>query len=450
MKKYCTTMKVKVFLVFTSLMIVSIFFSFLIMQTIGKKIVQDELTENQQGVANTFINIKDETNLSLESIIPLIDNPSYQFLYFNEDEMDLLKERLLKGVIEEHQSLILADLENSENTMRTVITEKGFLPRTVIKNQEEYLLILMDEQIVVNTIVHRPIGISLLIAAGIGFVLMLVGARQLAKPVQKLSNGLNQVANGNFDIELPEKGHDEISLISIQFNKMVKELRAIVYLRRDFMNNICHELKTPLASIQGFAKLLQYDELTTQQRVEYTQIISEEAERLSKLTVNILNLSKLDNQLILEEVETFNLAEEVRKVFLMLEPLWLEKELHFDLELDEVEIAGCRELIVQVLLNLLSNAIKFSTYQGALDVSLVKNQQQVLLMIKDNGHGMSLETQQRLFEPFYQGDTAHNEAGHGLGMSIVKRIVTLHHGTISVESEEGIGTCILVELPIEQ
>ena len=434
---------------FVIVTIISTSLSYVIMQYVGKHVVKDELNENQQAVAQTLQSIKAETQLEFEKLIKLVDNPLYNFLLI-DDEGEVLSnanENILNQLSKADIKKIIAINQTKDNQIMSLNQNESIFPMTYIKSIDEHIFIFMNEKTIASTFIHRPIGFALSIALLIGILLNFFGAKYVSRPIQKLSKGLEQVGQGKFDIELPVRSHDEIGKMMQRFNEMAKELRGIVYLRRDFMNNICHELKTPLASIQGFARLLQSEELTAQQRYEYTQIISEEAERLSTLSVDLLNLSRLENQTILEEVERFNLAEEIRKVFLLLEPLWSPKDLQYELELNEIEIMGSKELLIQVVLNLFSNAIKFSTYQGKLEIYLDETEKDVIFKIKDTGEGMSEETQARIFEAFYQGETSHHKEGHGIGLSLVKRIVTLHQGTIEIESQLKKGTLVTVKLP---
>jgi signal transduction histidine kinase len=231
---------------------------------------------------------------------------------------------------------------------------------------------------------------------------------------------------------------------------MTKELKGIEYLRKDFISSVSHEFKTPIASIQGFAKLLQNNDLTEEERQEYTQIIIEETTRMSKLSSNILNLSRLENQGMIENKTIFSLDEQIRKSILLLELEWCEKNIDFDIELDPVQFIGDEELLQQVWINLLSNAIKFSNENGKIVVRLYQVESMVKVKIIDTGIGMDEEVQKRIFEKFYKADTAHSFEGNGLGLSLVKRIIDLCNGKIYLKSNPGKGTTFTVELPLEK
>jgi len=268
------------------------------------------------------------------------------------------------------------------------------------------------------------------------------------KPILKLSSATKEVAKGNFDVQVENNSDDEVGQLTKNFNKMIRELKSIEYLRKDFINSVSHEFKTPIASIQGFAKLLQKGNLSKEEEQEYADIIVEETTRLSKLSSNILRLSSLENQEMLEKKTVFSLDEQIRKIILLLEHKWSNKNIDFDIELDEIQYHGDEELLQQVWINLLDNAIKFSNTNSSIIVRLYRTASAAKLEISDTGIGMSEETMLRIFERFYQGDKAHSYDGNGLGLSLVKRILDLCNGSIHVKSKLHEGSTFTVELPV--
>ncbi|MPN28184.1 Alkaline phosphatase synthesis sensor protein PhoR [bioreactor metagenome] len=221
------------------------------------------------------------------------------------------------------------------------------------------------------------------------------------------------------------------------------------YLRKDFMSNVSHEFKTPIASIQGFVEIIKDNKLPPEKFNEYTDIIIEETKRLSNLSSNILRMSKLDNQFIQSRPTKFSLDEQLRKTILLFEEQWSSKNLDLDINLEKVSYEGDEELVQQIWINLIGNAIKFSYDNGSIHVSLKQKKQDLVVKIKDEGIGISEESKPRIFEKFYQGDASRSKSGNGLGLPIVKRIVEICNGTISFESKEGLGTCFTVTLPKE-
>lgn len=269
---------------------------------------------------------------------------------------------------------------------------------------------------------------------------------RVASPVASLRKATQQVAQGDFTVRLPVLGDDELSCLMRNFNDMVEALARTDYLQKDFISNVSHEFKTPIASIQGFAKLLQSPDLDEDSRQEYIGIIAEESERLSHLSRNLLRLSSLD-RLPTTEAAPFALDEQLRRVVVQLEPTWESKCIQWELDLSPTTITAHEELLAEVWINLISNAIKFSPQDGVLHISCYATDQ-AFVEITDHGCGMSEATQARIFERFYQGDTSHSHEGSGLGLCIAQKIVTQSGGDIHVRSTPGKGSTFRVTLPL--
>lgn len=273
---------------------------------------------------------------------------------------------------------------------------------------------------------------------------------RMLQPIFKINDAAKKVAKGDFTVRLDERSiAKEIEEIAVNFNVMVKELSNTETLRSDFIGNVSHEFKTPLAAIEGYAMLLQDERLSRAEQQEYTSRILENTGRLSRLTQSILSLSRLENQEIVLQKEWFQLDEQIRRVLLGYETRWEEKELTIDIGLDEVRFFGNKALLAQVWSNLFDNAIKFSKQGGTLSVSCRAEGGLVLVSVTDTGIGMSEEVIKHAFDKFYQGDRSHAGKGSGLGLALVKRIVSLCGGNVAIESREGAGTKISVSLHIE-
>ncbi len=291
----------------------------------------------------------------------------------------------------------------------------------------------------------------LMVALCILFALVLTlgfGGQKL-RPIHKVNDAMKRVSQGDFSIRLDEReGDGEIRELMASYNHMAEELSSIEMFRTDFINNFSHEFKTPIVSIRGFARQLERDDLTDEQRREYTRIIATESERLANMSANVLLLTKLENQQIVTDKTRYRLDEQIRGCILLLEKQWEEKELELKLDLDELEYEGNEEMMSHVWVNLLSNAVKFSPEGGVLEAGCMRVQDFIVVRIADHGSGMDAETQARIFEKFYQGDSAHATEGNGLGLSLVKRIVDLHGGKIAVTSAPGQGATFEVYLPV--
>lgn len=287
------------------------------------------------------------------------------------------------------------------------------------------------------------------IAAGVfvsSFLIFWI-SRHFFAPIEALNAAISHVASGNFDVRLPEEaGNYTICQMNRNFNKMARELNSIEMLQSGFIQNVSHEIKTPLAAIEGYAALLEAASLPGELG-KYTRRIVESSRKLSSLTGNILKLSRLEKQEIIPEKAWFSLDEQLRESVLSLEPLWSGKDLEIDIDLPPAGYYGNADLLWQVWTNLLSNAIKFTPEGGFIQVSLSQRDCGVSVQIRDTGIGMTPEVQKHMFEKFYQGERSRNIEGNGLGLPLVQRIVNLCGGRVRAESQEGKGTRFEVWLP---
>lgn len=303
------------------------------------------------------------------------------------------------------------------------------------------------DQIGSTAIIYLIIG--LIVSTIIGTFLAFPVGHFLLKPLNQLIHATRQVSKGNFDVKAKEINHKfGVGELIKSFNTMTSELSSIEMLRTDFISNVSHEFKTPITSIKGFAKILQNENLSKEQRQEYTNIIIEESTRLSNLSSNILKISKLEHQNIVEKKRSFSLDEQIRRSILLLEHLWDDKDIKFNISFEELFYRGDEELLQHIWVNIINNAIKFSHKGNAIDLSLTKSDDKIVCQIKDYGIGMGEETKERIFEKFYQGDQSRSKEGNGLGLPLVKRILELYDGQIEVNSILDEGTRFTVILPL--
>lgn len=305
---------------------------------------------------------------------------------------------------------------------------------------------VFNSDIFVN--IGKSLRTALLLSMLLTILFVLVVLKQIVKPLKRLTEATKEVAIGNFDVQVKQTTDDELGILVMNFNKMAQELKNNEYLKKDFVSSVSHEFKTPIASISGFAKILKSNEIDDTTRGEYVQIIIDETERLSKLSSNLLRLSSLENQAIIEKIHNFSLDEQIRRVILLLEQNWSSKRIDLDLDLETIAFRGDEELLQQVWINLIDNAIKFSDKGTQLTIKATLINQFAVVEISDSGKGMDTGTVKRIFEKFYQGDRAHRTDGNGLGLSIVKRIVDLYEGEITCTSTIGQGTTFRIKLPL--
>lgn len=272
---------------------------------------------------------------------------------------------------------------------------------------------------------------------------------KMLQPILKINDAAKKVAKGDFSVRLDERSiAKEIVEIAVNFNVMVKELSNTETLRNDFVSNVSHEFKTPLSAIEGYTTLLQDESLTRQEQQAYIDRILENTSRLTRLTQSILSLSQLENQEIVLQREDFQLDEQIRRVLLGYESLWEDKRLAIDVNLDAVRFFGNQALLAQVWSNLIDNAIKFSRPGGTLSISCRETANSIRVSVRDTGIGMPEDVRLHAFDKFYQGDRSHAGTGSGLGLALVKRIVSLCGGDVVIQSKEGAGTEIIVALPV--
>ncbi len=285
----------------------------------------------------------------------------------------------------------------------------------------------------------------------IGTVLTFFMVHLPLRPIQTLIHAIQEVAKGNFQTKINIEHPKEFRDLSKSFNQMTDELASIELLRSDFINNFSHEFKSPIVSISGFARLIKSGNLSEEEQQEYLDIIILESSRLSELATNVLNLSKVESISLLTDFTHYNLSEQIRQCVVMLEAKWTQKNITFHLEdMEELYLIGNESLLTQVWTNLIDNAIKFSQENSEIAIMLTKDDSSAHIAIRDQGIGIEPEKQHYIFDKFYQADTSHAISGNGLGLSLVSRILELHHGSIAVESTPGSGSTFTVSLPLSQ
>lgn len=291
----------------------------------------------------------------------------------------------------------------------------------------------------------------LLVGAFMGSAIAFLVNRVFFEPIQKLKDGMNDVSDGDFTVKIDTNSPiNEVKELYDSFDLMVKELSATEILQSDFMSNVSHEIKTPVNAIEGYAMLLESEEITPEEQQEYVEKILFNTKRLSELVGNVLLLSKIDNQAIPKNEKKFRLDEQIRQSIMQLETKWTEKDIELDVELERTEFIGNATLLIHVWDNLINNAIKFNNHGGTVKLRLSSNADRVTFTIEDNGPGVSEDAIKHIFDKFYQADSSHRQEGNGLGLALVKRIVDLYEGDIKAENLPDTGCRFTVVLPAMQ
>lgn len=272
-------------------------------------------------------------------------------------------------------------------------------------------------------------------------------------PLHSMAEATGKVAKGDFSVYVPALHTadklDYLDVMILDFNKMVEELGSIETLKTDFVSNVSHEMKTPIAIIKNCAEMLQMEQVTEEAKVEYAETIENAAERLSNLISNILKLNKLENQSIMPELRDYDICRQLSECILQFEERWDEKELALETRIeDKAMVRADADLLELVWNNLISNAIKFTEKGGSVTISQTSDEDRMIVAVSDTGCGIAEENINHIFDKFYQGDTSHSKEGNGLGLAMVKRILELMDGDIQVVSEEGKGSTFTVTLPI--
>lgn len=277
--------------------------------------------------------------------------------------------------------------------------------------------------------------------------------RTVARPGKQIKLVLERLMNGDFEARIPEefltnRSYNYFGDIAASINLLASELSGVETLRTDFVANVSHELKTPLAVMQNYGTLLQQPELSDQKRLEYAKAITEASRRLANLITNILKLNKLENQQLFPALEEYDLGEQLCECLLQFEDAWEKKEINIETDVEDgVRIKSDADLLSHVWTNLISNAIKFTEAGGTVSLTMKSSEHHVTVTVSDTGCGMTPEVGAHIFEKFYQGDSSHATQGNGLGLALVKRVVDIMRGEISVESVRGKGSTFTVKFP---
>ena len=323
---------------------------------------------------------------------------------------------------------------------------------TVMSGVHQGVIVAMDKLKLSGILqTHLLLLFWVLVAAGMALYIRRKMKITYELPLQRISKAIRKVAKGDFSVDIPTTNApdklDYLDLMILDLNRMIKELGSIETLKTDFISNVSHEIKTPLAVIRSNVELMEMKDRKEKEYSECAANIHQAVDRLTALISNMLRLNKLENQTIHQTPQRYDLCRQLSDCALQFESVWEEKDIEFDADIeDEVFIEADEGLMEIVWNNLLSNALKFTPVGGTVSLVQKRAGNRILVTVADTGCGMIEETMQHIFDKFYQGDRSHSTEGNGLGLALVRRILDISGGAIRVESKENAGSRFVVEL----
>ncbi|PYZ94719.1 two-component sensor histidine kinase [Salipaludibacillus keqinensis] len=434
---------------FIGVVLISLFVSYTITSNVFQPgvLFEEEITNVTKGAANV-LEMTDVENV--DEMIDTLKDFHFDVLIVNEEGETFTNDRPFDVDGSAFQEVI-----SSEADVPVVFHEDaarvGGVPLEI--GQEQYALFVHMDYEEEGEAIRYVISMALLIVLICGSLLIFLASRYVVDPIKKLTTAAKEMAKGNFSIRLKNKNNqDEVGELIRSFNHMASEVEQIDKMRDDFVSSVSHEFQSPLTSIRGFTKAIRDDVVPKKNQKEYLDIIYEETQRLSRLSENLLQLASLESDHYPLKHVKYRLDEQFRRAVLATEPLWKKKQLGLELNLDSVEVKADEDLLNQVWVNLLANAIKYSPQGETLTCTLKEIGKNIEVSIEDNGKGIPEEEIPHLFNRFYKVDKARSSSieGNGLGLSIVKKILSIHNFDIQVTSEHHKGSTFTVVIPLDE
>lgn len=426
-KPYTFRSRMMVALLVSSLMATLV--SLMLSYVISHANLLEELRLKQQATAIFILEADQRTDLPLEDIMQMVEQEELDIGHLSAADIHALPPDV-QSAMDNYKIFTTS----SSSPITYVQLNDGVMSISAAKGDNLYLAAFVR-------IVFASCSFMAVFA-----LMVTLATYRISKPIHALTSATRRLEEGDFTVRLPEKTPGEVGELVCSFNKMTEALGRTAYLQKDFISSVSHEFKTPIASIRGFAQLLQMPGLTEEQRSEYVDLIARESDRLSRLSETLLRLTALEQQTASATLSEFSLDEQIRQVILRLEPAWSAQDIGWQLDLDSVKIVSDEALLGHVWVNLIQNAIKFSPEGATIEVRVMMAENAVV-EITDHGIGMDEETLTRIFERFYQADKSHSQEGVGLGLCLVKRILDMLGGTVSVRSKPQEGSTFRVLVP---
>lgn len=343
------------------------------------------------------------------------------------------------------------DRYDDSNVKKFVIRKAIIVNTPIYDNNDEYLgrsifisnLIPLRET---SSILKKQLSIITAISVLIGSLLALYFSKQFTMPIIKITHATRDIAKGKFETRVNIASRDEIGILGEDVNKMAQQLGMIEELRKDFISNVTHELKTPIGIIRAYAELIRdiNDEETKDDNVK---VIVDESIRLNEMVEDILTLSKMEAGYDKLSLENNNLPSLLEDVLNRLQVLMENKSINVLLDYeDDYDIKCDYNKMFQVFYNIINNSVNHSNQESEISIKIFKENNKVITEIKDQGSGIPEDELENIWERFYKVEKSRTrtDSGTGLGMSIVKNILDLHGFNVEVESEVGVGTIVRI------
>ncbi|MBS5587761.1 MAG: HAMP domain-containing histidine kinase [[Clostridium] spiroforme] len=413
----------------------------------------EDMAKNELSATNEYVteilNILEDANISntmnqyaISSKVNItLFSPEYGYYQYGESQILPSKETMQKYYYDKHKD----NYYHQENSIQS------YGKKVNIKDKDVYMYVQKDTSYEKSIFANSAVLIlgCVFLSGNLVFIAI---ADIIVKPITRLTNATKELSKGNYNVRVNYVGDDEISKLNQGFNQMAQQLAKQEETRQKFISDISHEFQTPLTAIQGFANILKDEDLPKSQRQKYADIILFHSKRLSTLSKNMLQLTLLEREEVELKYTTFSIVEQLSRVISTQENQAILKDIEivFEKPRKDILVNGDEQRLEQVWINIISNAIKYTDNGGLIIIKVKKTSKEVEVSIEDTGRGMSKEVISHIFERFYREDKARSIEGNGLGLSIVKSIIDLHHGNIDVISQVDVGSTFIIKLPNER
>ncbi len=299
------------------------------------------------------------------------------------------------------------------------------------------------------------LGVAVLLLAAIeGILYILLNYKMLISPIATLNTTAKRLSNGEYNLQTDMKYADQaIKKLEKSTNGIANAFKNLEQMRKSFVANASHELRSPLTSMQGFLQAILDGTIAPDEREKYLKIVLNETKRLNSLITSMLDLSRMESGKNPISLVKFDINAVVKQVIERFEPNLIKKEQQLDVDFDKETcyVFADKDKIVQVLINLIDNAIKYSPAYSRILVSTHIRANKLYVTVKDQGVGINKKDQILIWDKFFMADkarTPNKSKGTGLGLSIVKKIIEDHKESVWVESNKGMGATFIFTLTI--